>query len=140
MRFHDVVGRRIVGIEQDAGTTNLRCVFLDDGTVVEFRAEEVEQGRPVVLSRTVKEGGSALWNMLDGFKWRQATHPAGGFKWFKCEWIPASRDLATGLMYAAGLDQPLPKPGKEVVLYRRENDWLFIKLVNVGGKFEVRAV
>jgi hypothetical protein len=136
VRFHDVVGRRIVAIEQDAGTTNLWSIFLDDGAVVEFRAEEAEPDRPVVLSRVVKDGGSALQNLLDRFEWKWATHPAG----FGGEWLPVSRDVAIGLMCAAGLDRPLPRPGKEVVLHKvdRNDDWPTVVLVNVGGKFEVR--
>jgi hypothetical protein len=140
MRFHDVVGRRIVAIEQDKGTPNLRRMLLDDGSVVEFRAEKKEPGESVVLSRSrvLKKEFGALQAMLSGFEWRWATLlQTGGFG---CEWFPASRDMAAGLMYAAGLDQPLPRPGKEVVLYKvdRHNDWSTVVLVNMGGKFEVR--
>jgi len=145
MRFHDVVGRCIVAIEQDKGTPNLRRMLLDDGSAVEFRAEEKEPGESVVLSRVLKKEFGALQAVLSGFEWRRATLPDGG--WVGCDWFPVSRDVASGLMYAAGLDQPLPRPGKEVVLYEvdgrlykvdRHNDWSTVVLVNMGGKFEVR--
>lgn len=63
MRARDVVGRRIVEIEQvrkqcttygGHAVTAIQAIMLDDGTRITFTGVEVEYGDPVVTANAIK--------------------------------------------------------------------------------------